>query len=223
LLAAHDELWAAFHTTRLQGTVRLGSPDDYALRFLPPVLKRFADSHPGIDVDVLCLPSDELVERLRAGLLDLSLISECHEPADWPKEELWRGPLNWITSERHAPHRLTPLPLALAHRACSWRAAAVAALEAAGMPYRVAYTSASQAGTHAPVLAGLAVTVSPMSWLPEGLRPLRADEGLPPLPDFGIMLLKGREPRQPMTDVLATHIVESFRQDAGRGGRAVAA
>ena len=90
------------------------------------------------------------------------------------------------------------------------------ALEQAGRRYRIAYTSASQIGTHAPVLAGLAVTVSTLSWLPEGLRAMRPEEGLPVLPEFGILLLKGRRPLQPVTDALAAHIEESFALDVGR-------
>src|SRR5882672_3799032 len=103
LLALNDEIWSAFRTPQIQGTVRLGSPDDYALRYLPPVLKLFADSHPGIDVDVLCLPSQELVPKLRDGELDLSLVTDGHNAVGLPKVELWRGPLHWITSERYAP------------------------------------------------------------------------------------------------------------------------
>lgn len=223
LLALNDEIWTAFRTPQIQGTVRLGSPDDYALRYLPPVLKRFADSHPGIDVDVLCLPSQELLPKLREGELDLSLITDGHNAVGLPKVELWRGPLHWITSERYAPHRLSPLPVALANSHCSWRSAAVDALEGAGMPYRVAYNSASQLGTHAPVMAGLAVTISTISWLPEGLRRVRPEEGLPPLPDFSILMMKGRDARQPVTDVLATHITETFRQETMRMDRPRAA
>ena len=50
--------------------------------------------------------------------------------------------------------------------------AALAALDKAGLRYRVAYRSATQTGTLAPVLAGLAVAVGPASWLPPGLRAL---------------------------------------------------
>src|SRR6185437_6651467 len=99
---------------------------------------------------------------------------------------------------------------------CQWAGAAVCALEKAGRRYRIAYTSASQAGTHAPVLAGLAVTVSTLSWLPDGLRPMRPEEGLPRLPEFGILMLKGRRPHQPVTDALAAHIEESFALEARR-------
>jgi DNA-binding transcriptional LysR family regulator len=208
--------------------VRLGTPDDYAFGYLPPILKRFADTHPAVQVDVLCAPSNELIGRLKDGELDLTLTSEGHQPRNWPTVQLWRGPLVWVTSSRHAPHRIDPLPLALAQagtnasRNCDWARAAMTALDRAGRRYRLAYSSGSQVGTHAPVLAGLAVTVSTLSWLPDGLRPLRADEGLPPLPDFGILLLKGRRPRQPMTDALAAQIEAGFRAIGLRRGEAAA-
>ena len=220
LLAMNDQIWSAFRAPAMHGTLRLGSPDDYALRYLPTILKRVADSPPGVDVDVLCAPSEDLRQRLIDGDLDRTLISEGSEPPRWPVTELWRGKLLWITSERHAPHRQDPLPLALAHKGCSWHAAAVSALERAGRRSRVAYTSGTQVGTHAPVLAGLAVTVSTISWVPEGLRIVRPDENLPELPEFGILLVKGRAPNQPLTDILAAHITETFRQEMNRQQRA---
>jgi hypothetical protein len=63
------------------------------------------------------------------------------------------------------------------------------------------------------VLAGLAVTVSALTVLPEGVRAMRPDEGLPKLPEFGIVMLKGRSAAQPVTDALAAHIEERFRLD----------
>jgi hypothetical protein len=65
-------------------------------------------------------------------------------------------------------------------------------------------------------MAGLAVTISALSWLPDGLRVLGVEDGMPRLPDFGILLLKGRTARQPVTDALASHIEASFRQDTRR-------
>src|SRR6185437_15053706 len=153
--------------------------------------------------------------------LDLTLISDGHQPPGWEVMPLWSGPLVWVTSTRYAPQLQDPLPLALADRErflaggqdCEWARAAVQALERAGRRYRVAYTSTSQVGTHAPVLAGLAVTISSMSWLPEGLRPVRPDEGLPPLPEFRLLLLKARPPRQPVIEALAAHIEASVKAD----------
>jgi len=217
LLALNDEIWSTFRAPQVHGTVRLGTPDDYAFQYLPQVLRRFADTHPAVQVDVLCAPSSQVVEKLKAGELDLTLCSESHEPRRWPAIELWRGPLRWITSERHCAHRLEPLPLALASGDCAWARAARRCLERVGRAYRLAYTSATLAGTHPPVMAGLAVTVSPITWMPEGLRALApGEEGLPELPDIGVLLLKAKAPAQPVTDVLAAHIAETFRAEIRR-------
>jgi DNA-binding transcriptional LysR family regulator len=157
ILALNDEVLTTFRAPQIAGTVRLGTPDDYAFAYLPPILKRFAETHPAVQVDVLCSPSGELMRRLKADEIDLTLVSDGHQPADWPVVPLWRNPLVWVTSTRFAPHRQDPLPLALADREpflvrgqdCEWAGAAVRALEQAGRRYRIAYTSASQIGTHA--------------------------------------------------------------------------
>jgi DNA-binding transcriptional LysR family regulator len=220
LLALNDQIWSAFRMPSMQGRVRLGTPDDYALRYVQQVLKRFADTHPAVEVDVLCLPSHELVERLRGGELDLTLCTEGIDLRGWHGHALWHGKLMWITSDRHAPHRQDPLPLAVAAAQCAWREAAQRSLERAGRRYRVAYRSATLAGTLAPVVAGLAVSVAPISMLPPELRIVRPDEGLPELPDTGILLLLGRDPAQPVTDALAAHITETFQQEMRRQDRA---
>ncbi len=228
ILALNDEVIATFRAPAIAGTVRLGTPDDYAFGYLPPVLKRFAESHPAVQVDVSCAASEELMTRLKQGALDLALVSAGAEPRGWPVVPLWRGPLVWVTAVRQSPHRMDPLPLAIAHQDphhvtkenCAWSRAAASALERAGRRYRVAYTSSSLVGTHAPVLAGQAVTVSALSWRPDGLRGLGPDDGMPRLPDFGILLVKGPTARQPVTDALAAQIEASFRQDPVRRSQA---
>ena len=221
VLALNDEIWGAFRTPSVQGTVRLGTPDDYALRYLPGVLRRFALSHPAVDVDVLCAPSHQVVQALRDGDLDLTLCSDGHKPKGWDGVRLWEGPLRWVTSKRQSPHRMDPLPLALAMEShgCTWRNHVIHALEQAGRRYRIAYTSASLAGTHAPVMAGLAVTISNVSWVPDGLRLLPSGE-LPALPVSEIHLLKARNPVQPVTDVLAAHIAATFEEEMRRPNEA---
>jgi DNA-binding transcriptional LysR family regulator len=213
ILALNDEVMSTFRTPAISGIVRLGTPDDYALSHIPGVLRRFAETHPAVQVDVLCSSSTDLVDKLTVGELDLTLVSDGNQPKNWPAVSLWRGPLSWITSTRYAPHRQNPLPLAMAHQECGWRASAQDALDKAGIRYRIAYLSGTQVGTHAPVLAGLAVTVSALTVLPEGVRAMRPDEGLPVLPEFGIVMLKGRNAAQPVTDALAAHIEDRFRLD----------
>src|SRR5271166_1901907 len=170
---------------------------------------------PALDLDLvrtLVLIAEEaceLVPKLKTGELDLMLCEGGHEP----RLELWRTRLEWITSEAHGRHLDDLLPLSLSPGNCPfrppwldeciWRGSALRALERAGRRYKIVSTSANVTGQEAAVLAGLAVTVATVSGLPEGLRPTRPEEGLPALPEVSLLLLKGREPRQPATDALA--------------------
>lgn len=206
MLALNDEIAAGFRAPEAAGHVRLGSPDDYALNWLPRVLALYAASHPAVQVEVVCAPSHELVPRLNEGELDLTLLSEGNEPPGARIAWLWRGPLLWIGTEEVARRR--PLPVALASQGCSWRRAAIGALEGADVSWRMAYTAASLAGSLAPALAGLAVTVAMPSPLPAGVRVLGAAEGLPRLPEFGIGLLRGAA--TPVAEALAQHIEQNF-------------
>jgi DNA-binding transcriptional LysR family regulator len=213
LLAMHDEIFATFRAPAVSGTVRLGTPDDYALRWLPGILARFAEVHPAVEVVVTCAPSNELVERLENDEIDLTLLSGGNERPGMVGQPLWRAGLRWIGSSAHATHRRSPIPLATAQPRCVWHRAAVHALDEAGLPWRVAYTSTSQAGTLAPALAGLAVTIGLPGPLPAGLRFLGAEDGMPPLPDFAIVLFTGRG-GGPVVETLAEAIRAGFAEAA---------
>jgi len=215
VLALNDGIVAAFHTPEIAGHARLAIPDDYVLRFLPAILRGFAETHPAVEVEVVCVPSTEAVRQLRDEKVDLAIVSEGNETGPFEQQTLWRGPLMWIIPTRYPVHQQDPLPLALAAGECLWRDAALGALKAAGRRYRIAYTSASQTGSIAPVLAGLAVTVSPMTLLPDGLRAEKGGAGgLPKLPDAGILLLRGHPPHSSATQALARYIPDSFRSEA---------
>jgi DNA-binding transcriptional LysR family regulator len=217
-----DEIVAAFRAPRLTGTVRIGAPDDYATRYLPDIMARFAATHPDVEVVVVCEPSENLAEQLEAGEVDLSLVSVgCAPPR---AEVVWQGPLLWVGSRDHPEvHRRDPLPLALGHGTCTWRRSAERALDEAGRRYRVAYLSNSQTGQHAAVLAGLAISVNTPCTLPPGLRVLGQAEGLPALPGFSIALAVSPLARQPLADTLASHIAASFRAEAAAEGLLVPA
>ncbi len=213
LLSLHDEIHANFRAAPLIGQVRLGTPDDYALQWLPRILAGFAETHPRIEVDVVCINSEALAERLSNGQLDLTLLTEGHRPG-MGGEEVWRGPLRWVGPANQALHRRDPLPLALAHPGCTWRRVALEALGRAGRQARVTYNSATQTGCFAVALAGLAITVSTPTRLPPGLVWLGAAENLPDLPEMGIELHHAEMSEAPAVDALALAIRQGFtRQD----------
>ncbi|MGG5822315.1 LysR family transcriptional regulator [Falsiroseomonas sp. HW251] len=215
LLTLNDEIVGNFRSPPMVGTVRLGTPDDYALNWLPKILARFAEAHPAVELDVTCMNSDVLAQQIQDGRLDLSLISEGQEPQGWPTQRIWRGPLRWVGSPAHALHKRDPLPLALARpdNSCIWRNAALSALRAQGRTTRVTYNSATQTGCFTVALAGLAITVSTPCTLPQGLSWLGEAEGLPPLPEMGILLVRHEASLNvPVADALAAHITEGFRR-----------
>jgi DNA-binding transcriptional LysR family regulator len=220
VLALNDEIVGNFRSPPMVGTVRLGTPDDYALNWLPEILARFAETHPGIELEVVCLNSEALSAQLQDGRLDLTLISEGADTRGLAGQRLWRGPLRWVGSPTHGLHRRDPLPLALSRpdNGCIWRNAALGALRQAGRAARVTYNSAMQAGCFTVALAGLALTVSTPCTLPQGLSWLGEAEGLPPLPEMGIVLLRQEAAiGVPAADALAAHIVEGFRRASAPG------
>ena len=70
-----------------------------------------------------------------------------------------------------------------------------------------------RAGIQAPALVGLAVTIGLPGPLPAGLRFLGADDGVPPLPDFSIFLIKGQV-GGPVVETLAEAIRAGFAEAA---------
>jgi molybdate transport repressor ModE-like protein len=220
LLELNDEIFATLRVAGTHGSVRLGVPEAYAHLFAPQVLARFAATNPTTTIELSHAPSCQLVPQLKAGNLDLLLCVGGHEPRQWPVFELWRGPLKWITSERHSIHLEDPLPLALSPGdcpwlppwldGCLWRGAALRALERAGRRHKIVSTATTVEGQQAAALAGLAVVILPEATLVPGLRTVRSDEGLPDLPETTILLVKAQEPRQPETDALAKVIMDTF-------------
>lgn len=209
LLALNEEIITTFRAPPITGQVRLGSPDDYALQWLPGILARFGEAYPGIEVDVLCMSSEELVLRLAHGHLDMALLTEGHGRLG---EEVWRGPLRWVGPQGSVLHKRDPLPLAAAHPGCTWRRAALEALGREGRRVRVTYNSTTQSGCFAVALAGLALTISTPTHLPAGLVWLGEAEGLPALAEMGILLATGEVPLSPGGEALAEAIRQGFAQ-----------
>ena len=75
IVAINDEAVSAFTRPDLTGTMRFGTPDDYADRFLPEILARFARTHPLVTVDVECLAAANCSSAVKRSELDLALVT----------------------------------------------------------------------------------------------------------------------------------------------------
>ncbi|MEM8796858.1 MAG: LysR substrate-binding domain-containing protein [Pseudomonadota bacterium] len=202
------ETLAAFDDNRLEGVIRFGMPDDFADRFLPEVLARFAQSNPRVEVEFACEPTPNLVEMFKKGRLDLALIT--HDETKGPARVVREEPLCWVTSAHHDTHRQDILSVAFGRETCIWRRQAEERLEAMNKPFRVKYSSWSATVIAATVLSGLAVSVLPESALRPGMRVLGPDDGFPELDPCEIALIWLGGANAEIVSALSDHIVESL-------------
>ncbi|MBO0345818.1 LysR substrate-binding domain-containing protein [Roseibium limicola] len=210
LVQLNDETLAAFDDSEVAGFVRLGTPDDYADRFLPEILARFSRTHPKAEVSVVCAPTPNLSELIRNNELDVSIVTHVPKFSQQGSEAIRREPLLWVASARHATENEAPIPLALGRATCDWRKAALAALQASGRESRILYSSWNSTAVGAAVLAGLAISVLPESAVRPGMRVLTEAEGFPRLPDCEIGLLRSWRQNGRVTEALVEHIISSL-------------
>ncbi len=207
ILRLNEEALGAFRAPGLSGRVRLGTPDDYVAN-LPEVLARFARHHPGVEVTVMCEPTQELLKRIDADEVDLAIITWVPEAAR--ARVFRRERLLWVTSDRHDVHEEPVLPLALGRPQCTWRGAALEALDRVRRQHRIVFTSWNASVVGQAVLEGLAVSVLPESALRAGMRVLDADAGFPALPYAELATMRPGTEVEPATATLERHIVEAL-------------
>ena len=216
LLDLNDAALAALQASPLTGEVRLGLPQDVAETHLPPVLARFARTHPQVRVGARVERDAVLRAGLAAGDLDLALLWQEAAEAEPRGEVLLDLPMAWI-GPRDWPGRTAdgPLPLAAFDAPCLFRRAGLAALDGAGISWRIAFGSPSLSGLWAAVAAGLGVTVRVAHGLPAGLAVLdSAAAGLPPLPRLRLVLAGAGSGGNPAAERLAATLREAFAEGA---------
>ncbi|MBE0692092.1 MAG: LysR family transcriptional regulator [Aquamicrobium sp.] len=216
MLALNREAVSKFIVPDIAGVVRLGSPDDYGERVLPNVLRRFAQTHPSIAVDVTIDMSVNLRRRLAERQLDITLFTVCRNvPAD--AEILLTEPVVWAGAKGGCAYLREPLPVSLWEEGCVWRADALEALGREGRDYRVAYMSAHTAGQRAAILADLAVAPLPKSFIGDDIVALGPEEGLPTLSNYNLAMVVASDASAPVL-AAAEHIRATFEAFHETGG-----
>lgn len=212
-----DNLLNQFKDSEVEGNINFGSPEDFATFYLPDILSDFVRTHPHVTLNVNCDLTLTLIKGFEKKQYDLIIIKQ--EPGNIYQDAkpLWREQLVWAGGDPEDLNRTFKqsirkyfrdeeyLPLILSPAPCVYRQRAIDALEKAGIPWKVIYTSQSFASTIAAVKAGLGVTVLPRNMLPEALIPLEAQRGWPRLKDTVICLL-AKSKLSPATQVMITFI-----------------
>lgn len=192
ILDLHTEAQIALQGEQLTGQVRLGVPDDYAERYLTPVLRRFAPQHSGVEIELVCEQSTSLIPRIASGELDIALVSRDHGRRG---TLLFHEPMVWVGAAQFELWRRDPLPIAVYESASLARRSAIHSLAQQGRRYKVVYNSSSLAGQIAAVESGLAVAALTQCSAPGHLRILGRDENLGPLEPMEVAVYRSRKSR----------------------------
>jgi DNA-binding transcriptional LysR family regulator len=212
LIELNDEAAAALQGAELEGQVRLGLQEDFGESLLPEVLGRFSRAHPRVKIEARIARNTDLLDFVASGRLDLALAWDAGRGLPHATS-LGEVPLRWIGAAGDGAWwpREEPLPLVMLEAPCLMRSAATSALDRAGIPWRIAFTSASLSGIWAAVKAGLGLSLRTAYGLPAGVIPLTPEaSGLPALGVLGLALYSGEASPSPTVERLAAIISTQF-------------
>ena len=209
MLDLNDEAVDRLRGAEVDGWARLGLPQDFAESWLPAVLNRFSRAHPKVRIEVQVDRSAELVGRTLRGELDLALVwgDGGERVAELPIR--WIGPPEWPGIASLGGE---PVPFAAFAPPCVFRSAAIAALDGAGIPWQLVFTTPSLSGLWAAAEGRLGITARTSIVLPNTLRVLDPDTtGLPTLPHVPLALHRADVDSSPAVARLTDMLLEAIR------------
>jgi DNA-binding transcriptional LysR family regulator len=192
LLRMQEAALAAVAESEIEGELRIGVAQGLSEGPFPELLAGFARAYPRVRLHVHTGFTQDLSAAFERGDYDL-VLTVCRTGAASPAgRRLEQAQLHWIGPEQDAAQwrrrPRSPLPLATFSPPCTLRAIAVDALNAAGIPWRVAYTTTSLPGLMAAVKNGLGITARTEGALIPGTAIIDPSEHLPELPPVDVVL-----------------------------------
>lgn len=217
LVAMNDDLYDRMVTPAFEGEVRLGVPVDIIVTYVPPILRRFASTWPGVRVSLVAKNSHDLLEDLANGELDLTLTTDL--PNGAALETLKTDALVWVGAPGGGAHRQSPLPIAIGGKNCRFRPVTIEAIRKAGRDWRIVLQVPNQDAVNATIAAGLCVGALLRETVPANLEILGPRSGLPELPSFDINLHMPSTGGSDIARELARHIRAEFATRAEIAGQ----
>ncbi|WP_019142378.1 LysR substrate-binding domain-containing protein [Noviherbaspirillum massiliense] len=220
ILELNDEACMALGGAGLEGRVRLGLQEDFGEQLLSEMLGRFARTHPSVRIEARVARNAELISQVQAAHLDLALAWNAGSGTPH-METIGTYALQWIGPADRSllrwQEKREPIPLVAFDAPCVMRTFATEALDHAGIPWRLVFTSPSLGGVWAAVAAGLGVTVRSRFGMTASLRVMADGElGLPPLPSMELAIHRAESALTPACERLHVIIRESIRDQQDR-------
>lgn len=208
ILEANERLRLHLAGISLRGRLRFGASEDFVFSALPDVLAAFMRRHPEVDVELTVGLSEFLRSQFDAGGLDVVFIKRME--GEGRGRFAWREAARWIGRPGHRLDPGEPVPLLLYPPPSVTRTIALAALEEARRPWRIAFTSGSLGALTAAARAGIGILPHSVHLIPPGLAILQDARSLPELPDLSFVVL-GPGAGHPAADALIDTILQWSR------------
>lgn len=193
LISSHDRAAAAFDTEQRRLTV--GISHQLVGRELSALLRRMRDHDPNLLVEMHVAGTRELMQAHEQGRLDAVLVLR---PEDRRKQgrAAFAESFAWFAAPGWELRAGELLPLATQGESCRVRAAAVRALDKAGIDWHEVFVGKGAAILGAAAAAGLAVAVLARRAAPSGTVDVGKSLSLPPIPAQDVMLYSALSDRR---------------------------
>src|SRR5262249_48544465 len=163
ILDANREAWLSLKGARADGRLAVGATQDFAESVLPDLLRVFARTHARVRLELRIGRSAELSKAFDEGAVDVLIAMRLGAATN--EVGIVREPMLWLRARQGLAVSEPELPLAVLDPPCGFRSAAIATLERAHRPYRIAASSATLSGLRAAVRGGIAITLRTARWL----------------------------------------------------------
>ena len=185
LVGAHERAIASFEVK--QRRLVIGVSHQLVGSELPGLLLWMNEHDPHLVIELRVAGSNEVIKAYDDGVLDAALVLQ---PEDRRRngEVLFAESFAWIAAPHWQPRAGQPLPLSTQGETCSIRAAAVRALDSAGIAWTEVFIGKGAAVVGAAAAIGLAVAVLPRRVAPSGTVDVGHALSLPPLPTHEVVL-----------------------------------
>ncbi|MCP9319134.1 LysR family transcriptional regulator [Acetobacter persici] len=208
LLQMHDRALLDVTDQDITGEVSFGCPDDFGLFILPNVLKLYAQTHPKVRLNITCAPSPRLLELYKNNQLDMILCSYDYEKhmACLKKEKLV-----WVAAPDFQLSLDQPIPLVISESSGRDHEAAIRVLSQKNISYQIQYMTENTCALLGIIRSGLAMAAMVSSAVPEDLRVLTLESGLPPLPQLALSCHHASNKTGVLTDVLYACVAQTLQ------------
>lgn len=193
LVGAHERAIASFEVK--QRRLVIGISHQLVGSKLPGLLRRMNEHDPHLVIELRVAGSSEVLKAYDDGVLDAAMTLQS-EDRRRNGEVLFAESFAWIAAAHWQRRAGQPLPLATQGETCSIRAAAIRALDSAGISWTEVFIGKGAAVVGAAAAIGLAVAVLPKRAAPSGTIDIGRTLSLPVLPTHEVVLYSALHDRR---------------------------